>query len=156
MIKILNKSGEVIKTIETDTLSGVDLNGANLNGANLNGADLGGANLRSAINLPEIISIPGLFISINNKLNTGGILEMRNWHTCATTHCIAGWVVTIAGEAGRVAENLLGTSAAASLIIDQSCPYLEGKVPNFYASNEDDLDFIKSCIEKEEQIHAAQ
>ncbi len=146
-------------------LSGADLSDANLSGADLSDADLSDANLSDAnlsgadlsdADLPNIIAIDGLFSSINDQLQAGGSLEMENWHTCETTHCIAGWVTTLAGDAGRVAENLLGTNAAAALIINQSCPYLEGKVPDFYTNNKDGLDFIKSCAEKEKQLLATQ
>ncbi len=54
MIKIRHKiTGDVLHTVDADTLaganlSGADLSGANLRGANLRGADLRGANLRGA------------------------------------------------------------------------------------------------------------
>jgi len=48
MIKILNKSGDVILEIDAETLRGADLSYANLRGANLIGANLRGANLRGA------------------------------------------------------------------------------------------------------------
>ncbi|MBX3629341.1 MAG: pentapeptide repeat-containing protein [Nitrosomonas sp.] len=139
-------------------LSGANLSGANLSGAGLSGADLSGANLSDAdlrrAKLPLIISIDNLFSFVDDQIRAGGNLDMGDWHTCETTHCIAGWVTTLAGDAGRVAENLLGTNAAAALIINQSCPYLEGKVPNFYVTNEGGLEFIKNCAEKERQILA--
>ena len=31
-------------------------------------------------------------------------LNMNDWHTCETTHCRAGWVVTLAGQAGKELE----------------------------------------------------
>jgi len=76
-------------------------------------------------------------------------MEMDNWHVCETAHCVAGWVTTLAGEVGRVMENLLGTSWAAALIINESCPYLKNKVPDFYSENEEAVAFINDCAEKE-------
>jgi hypothetical protein len=48
---------------------------------------------------------------------------MGSWHTCETTHCIAGWAVHLAGEEGKALEvkhdthlaglSLLGHEAAA-------------------------------------------
>src|SRR6266542_829900 len=32
-------------------------------------------------------------------------LAMNEWHTCKNTHCRAGWVVTLAGEAGGKLES---------------------------------------------------
>lgn len=132
-------------------LSDAYLRGANLSDANLRGANLRGANLSDAY-LPKIAKIENLFTKILDAINSGGDLKMSDWHTCDTTHCIAGWAVSIAGEAGRVAENLLGTSAAGALIINESCPYLEGEVPDFHADNETGMAFIKECAEKEKEL----
>ena len=52
MIEIKHKlTGEVLKTVAAETLSGADLRGANLRGADLSGANLSGANL-IVIHLP--------------------------------------------------------------------------------------------------------
>ena len=45
---------------------------------------------------------------------------MDNWHTCGTTHCRAGWVVHLAGEAGYVLERFHNTALAAQLIYRES------------------------------------
>lgn len=45
MIKILNKSGDVILEIDAETLIGAYLSGAYLRGADLSGANLSGADL---------------------------------------------------------------------------------------------------------------
>ncbi|WP_296205309.1 hypothetical protein [uncultured Hyphomicrobium sp.] len=47
-----------------------------------------------------------------------GALNMSTWHTCETTHCRAGWVVHLAGEAGYALERFHGglTGHAAKLI----------------------------------------
>jgi len=42
-------------------------------------------------------------------------LDMSQWHTCDTTHCRAGWVVTLAGEEGRELERQTDTGFAAVL-----------------------------------------
>ena len=137
--------------LEDANLIGANLGGASLIGANLRGANLRGANLRDA-NLPKIVKIPNLFTKIKGAIDSGGELDMRDWHTCETTHCIAGWVTTIAGDAGKAAENLIRTAPAAALIINESCPYLDGEVPNFYEDNETGMEFINSCVEKEKEL----
>ena len=58
-----------------------------------------------------------------------GALDMRTWHTCQTTHCRAGWAVTLAGKAGKELEDRLSTPVAAMLIYKAStgrdtCPDL--------------------------------
>jgi hypothetical protein len=47
-------------------------------------------------------------------------LDMRKWHTCNTTHCRAGWVVHLAGEAGYALERFHNTALAAQLIYRES------------------------------------
>ena len=47
-MKILDKSGAVLRYFDADTLSGANLSDANLSGANLSGADLIGANLNGS------------------------------------------------------------------------------------------------------------
>lgn len=45
---------------------------------------------------------------------------MGAWHTCNTTHCRAGWVVHLAGEAGYELELFHNTALAAQLIYRES------------------------------------
>jgi hypothetical protein len=52
VIEIKKYDGTVIKTVDADTLRGIDLHGANLSGADLSGANLIGAYLSGA-NLPN-------------------------------------------------------------------------------------------------------
>ena len=53
-------TGEVLLTIEDDTLRGANLRGANLRGANLRGANLREANLREADLPTDVIRIGGM------------------------------------------------------------------------------------------------
>jgi uncharacterized protein YjbI with pentapeptide repeats len=119
-------------------LSGADLLGANLSGANLSGANLSGADLRGAEIVPVV---PRIDAAILERIESGGVLDMKTWHTCETTHCRAGWAVTLAGEAGKELEDKIGTSAAAALIYTASRP--GERVPDWYASNEDALADIR-------------
>ena len=50
----------------------------------------------------------------------GCLLNMGAWHTCETTHCRAGWVVTLAGQAGRDLEAKTSTLFAAQQIYKAS------------------------------------
>ncbi len=75
---------------------------------------------------------------------------MGSWHVCETTHCRAGWVVTLAGEAGKAMEWCLGTPAAAAIIYLASDPKIE-KMPNFYADNETAMADMKRLAELEAQ-----
>ena len=120
------------------SLRGADLSGADLRGAVLSGADLSGADLRGAVlsdGLSGVPAIPDIHKAVYEAASKPGALDMGSWHTCDTTHCRAGWVVTLAGEGGKALEWAMGTPAAAAMIYIKSDPSLE-KIPNFYTENE--------------------
>ncbi len=68
---------------------------------------------------------------------------MKSWHTCATTHCRAGWAITIAGEEGRFLESTYGPSAAGALIYAASRPNMP--VPDFHCSDEEAMEDLRKC-----------
>jgi hypothetical protein len=72
---------------------------------------------------------------------------MGSWHSCATTHCRAGWAITLAGEDGANLERQVGPSAAGALIYHASAGY----VPDFHASNKDAMEDIKKRAEAPER-----
>lgn len=116
-------------------LAGADLGGADLGGANLRYADLDRADLGGAVGLPEAPVIPDIHRTVLAAVEAPGhALDMATWHTCDTTHCRAGWVVTLAGDAGRRLENLVGTGVASALIYQASDPTM-GRTPDWHASN---------------------
>ena len=125
-------------------LSGANLSGANLRFADLSGANLSGANLRFAdlrfadlsVTVPKI---KGIHQVVYQAASRDGALDMDTWHAaCGTSHCRAGWVVTLAGDEGRALESEVGTAAAAALIYFESDPGMT-QVPNFYCDNEEAL-----------------
>ncbi len=73
---------------------------------------------------------------------------MSNWHTCDTTHCRAGWVVTLAGEEGKRLEKETSTLFAAMQIYKASSPIIV-HIPKFFDSNKDAMEDIKKCAELE-------
>ena len=73
---------------------------------------------------------------------------MTAWHTCETTHCRAGWVVTLAGEAGKALENFHDTCLAASLIYRESSP-LAVSLIRFFDNGEDAMADMKKMAELE-------
>jgi hypothetical protein len=87
--------------------------------------------------------VPHIDAAIAAAIGDGGALDMATWHTCETTHCRAGWVIALAGEAGAALERRVGPAGAGALIYLASRP---GKpIPDFYASNEDALADIMAC-----------
>jgi len=64
---------------------------------------------------------------------------MSDWHTCNTTHCRAGWVVHLAGDAGYALERFHNTPLAAQLIYKASNPDLPVPPTRFYENNDEAL-----------------
>ena len=73
---------------------------------------------------------------------------MSAWHTCETTHCRAGWVVTLAGEKGKELEKKTSTLFAAMMIYKESSP-IRVLPARFFDSNIKAMDDIKRCAELE-------
>jgi len=89
---------------------------------------------------PEVPVVEALDLKILDAVTSGGALDMSKWHSCATTHCRAGWAITLAGEAGKALESKVGPFRAGSLIYSAST----GRVPHFYDTNEGALADIKA------------
>ena len=124
-------------------LRDADLTGADLRGAVLRDADLTGADLRGAVLHTCIPIIPNIHKMLYDRLlpsmngdGTPNTLAMESWHTCETTHCRAGHIVVMAGEAGACLEGQIGTGPAAALIYQASDPTLE-KIPDWLAGNQE-------------------
>ena len=136
-------------------LEGANLRWADLRGADLRGADLSRANLREA-NLEGVrldpaseALRPGSDAEARARLQAVAVaalagddtLNMGAWHSCDTTHCIAGWAIHQAGDEGRALEQrvgpymagvvLLGTDAAAHFYdaTDDARAWLKGVLP---------------------------
>jgi len=130
------------------SLDGASLRNALLDGASLDGASLRNASLDGAKIADYSVRIDNIHQAVYAAASQEGALNMRNWHTCETTHCRAGWVVALAGEDGRALEFAMGTPAAAAIIYIASDPKLE-RVPDFYCSNEAALADMKRLAEQE-------
>jgi hypothetical protein len=92
--------------------------------------------------VPVIENIDARVFEACSKENA---LDMESWHVCNTTHCRAGWVVHLAGEAGYALERFHNTPLAAQLIYAAS-----GSPINpcrFYDSNEEALADMKARAE---------
>jgi len=74
---------------------------------------------------------------------------MSHWHTCDTTHCRAGWVVHLAGEAGKLLEGRTSTLFAAMQIYKASDPVNRVSPTRFYESNEVALEDMRRLAEIE-------
>lgn len=129
-------------------------------GVNLDGAIFDAAGLRPATHNqlterarryrarhPHVPAVERLDQQILERVKNGaGRLEMDSWHTCETTHCLAGWAIYLAGEAGAKLEAAHGSRRAGAMIYRAST----GRTPNFFASTEKSLaDLRKRAAESE-------
>ncbi|QPF86981.1 hypothetical protein IC762_12075 [Bradyrhizobium genosp. L] len=73
---------------------------------------------------------------------------MSDWHSCENTHCWAGWVVTLAGDAGKKLEQFFDTPLAAMKILDASSPLSVSPV-RFFETNDDALAHMKTLADQE-------
>jgi Pentapeptide repeats (8 copies) len=93
---------------------------------------------------PEVPVVEALDRRILDAVTVGGgTLDMGSWHseTCQTTHCRAGWAITLAGEAGAALEKQHGPQRAGAMIYRAST----GRAPFFFARTDDALEDIKRC-----------
>jgi len=113
-----------------------DLSGANLSGANLIGANLIGANLIGAKGIGQKEEEVAFAKQLYEDIVSGEKeLDMSDWHTCGTTHCLAGWAFPNKENPGQ----------AASLKYPTLAKY-------FYASNEEALDALRRVGNGEESV----
>jgi hypothetical protein len=76
-------------------------------------------------------------------------LDMSTWHTCETTHCRAGWVVTLAGKDGAELEKFYASTAmAARMIYRESSPH-KVLMKRFYETNDKAMADMKRMAELE-------
>ena len=94
-------------------------------------------------NNPTVPVVKDIDAKILAAVESGkGKLEMGSWHYCETTHCRAGWAITLAGEAGKTLEDDRGPFHAGVAIYLAST----GRAPHFFdRSNERALADIRAC-----------
>lgn len=108
---------------------------ANLSGANLRGANLRGANLDLCIQDGLLQKIAEIVTEKDSSL------EMGSWHTCDTTHCIAGWACHLAPN-GKEMEVKYGTQIAGLMLLGVEAH------SHFFDDNETATQWLKTKIEQ--------
>ncbi len=123
-------------------LHGADLRDADLHGANLYGANLSGADLRGAVGIPVALDSDYRLraVAAVATANQDG-LHMQSWHTCPTTHCIAGWAIHLAGEPGRLLEEMHGPELAGRMLLGHEAAL------HFHDSDEDARAWLLSVLD---------
>ena len=153
-IKWLNKcDGGVRADLRDANLRGADLRyadliGADLRDANLIGVDLRYADLRRAdltgAELGDTFKEsydPTLKAKILKAVESPkNALKMDQWHSCESTHCIAGWAVHLSGDKGKQMEDASTTYLAARLLL--GLDHIESEV--FFLEEAEAMDWLRS------------
>ena len=128
-------------------LQGADLQGANLQGADLQGAAVGGAAADGLILGPAPDPTLPLAVARMVLADPDKALKMESWHTCDTTHCLAGWAIHLSGPAGYFLEAATSPSVAGLLLAPSLAPY-------FYVGNDEALEVCRGIVAAAEAAEA--
>jgi hypothetical protein len=106
----------------------------------------------ASLGAPPTPVIQNIHQTVFNAVNKPDALDMGKWHVCETTHCRAGWVVHLAGEAGKALEKFHDTPLAALLIYHASSPDLLVSPTRFYEDNIAAMNDMKRLAEEESKL----
>jgi hypothetical protein len=99
------------------------------------------------ITLPVPV-VPNIHATVKAAVAPPHSLNMTDWHSCETMHCRAGWVVVLAGEAGKLLEAQTSTLFAAMQIYIKSSSIHVG-TDRFFDDDEKAMEDIQRCAELE-------
>ena len=152
--------------LEGADLEGADLGGANLEDANLRDAYLAGADIRGAylagadlrgadlmdvkLEYADLINADLKGAKIDYQIQDGLLreiekiilenpesLEMGSWHTCETTHCLAGWACHL-NPVAKGLEKTHGAAIAGLLTLGYEAHAY------FFKENEETIEWLKT------------
>ena len=122
-------------------LSGADLREAKLSWADLRGADLSGANLCGALGLNIVEDAPARLLAVAHAaLASPHSLEMSDWHTCKTKHCISGWAEHLGGPLAKLIIEQFGNDVGGLMLLGVEAH------AHFYDIDDDARAFLQSVI----------
>jgi uncharacterized protein YjbI with pentapeptide repeats len=127
-------------------LSGADLCETNLSGADLCGADLretnlSGADLCGALGLNIVEDAPARLLAVAHAaLASPHSLEMSDWHTCKTKHCISGWAEHLGGPLAKLIIEQFGNDVGGLMLLGVEAH------AHFYDIDDDARAFLQSVI----------
>ena len=123
-------------------LRGADLSRSNLSGCALSGSDIRGSKFDFEVATPDRAA-PRIAAVAKAALANEDALNMRVWHSCETTHCIAGWAIHLAGEQGKALEGEFGSYIAGLSLLGAEA------ASHFYDSKADATAWLRGELEAE-------
>ena len=121
-------------------LRDVDLSHVDLRGANLSRADLSGAKVSAELIPTAEQAAPLLAEVAAAALVCDDALDMSTWHTCETTHCIAGWAIQLAGKRGAALEKEYGSQSAGLALLGAEA------ASHFFDTNEEAREWLRTKV----------
>ena len=98
--------------------------------------------------LPAVPVLKDIHKTVLDAASQPKALDMSDWHTCDTTHCRAGWVVSLAGKEGKALEKQTTTLFAAMQIYKKSSEIKVSPV-RFFETGEQAMSDMKRCADEE-------
>ena len=109
----------------------------------LSGADLSGADLCGALGLNIVEDAPARLLAVAHAaLASPHSLEMSDWHTCGTKHCISGWAEHLGGPLAKLIIEQFGNDAGGLMLLGVEAH------AHFYKENDDARAFLQSVIDQ--------
>ena len=107
----------------------------------LSGADLSGADLCGALGLNIVEDAPARLLAVAHAaLASPHSLEMSDWHTCKTKHCISGWAEHLGGPLAKLIIEQFGNDVGGLMLLGVEAH------AHFYKENDDARAFLQSVI----------
>jgi hypothetical protein len=120
-----------------------DLSWSDLRESDLRKADLRGANLCGALGLNIVEDAPARLLAVAHAaLASPDSLEMSDWHTCKTKHCISGWAEHLGGPLAKLIIEQFGNDVGGLMLLGVEAH------AHFYKENDDARAFLQSVIDQ--------
>lgn len=113
----LSYSDFSLKNLRHTYFNGANLSNCNFHFAHIQYAIFKHCNLTGARGLPIVDDYQERLVNVANAALYPEALDMSCWHTCDTTHCIAGWAIHQAGSLGKLLESDYGAANAGLILL---------------------------------------
>jgi hypothetical protein len=105
-----------------------------------------------ATGFPDVPVIENIHQKVYEASSQPNALNMSDWHTCETTHCRAGWVEFLAGEAGKNLFDKTKDHVFTGMQIYKASSPIRVSPVRFFESNEEAMADMKRCAEEEKAL----
>jgi hypothetical protein len=127
---------------KTSDCTNCNFKNAHLHSINFKQTTLKNSNFENITGIKIVSDTQQRLIAVaKDALASKDTLQMDLWHTCNTTHCIAGWAIHHAGEIGYCMENEIGAPIAGLILLGPEA------FKHFYDTDEQARKYLESVLE---------